>query len=240
MKESVKEIIRISEMLDVSISDGVFIAGLIYGTVSVPITKESLISLVDRGIIVGSKVDRDIVKALDTSKRPKRSNVIHIPTLCEASADIMVRMMEAVCPNGVPEEDFLKYKKFTDNDVIIPFVHLFFSLFPSNNPKRNGDWVAHFGTPWTGNTLRVVTKGTMRKLESAFKSKDAGMFLYATYTAVKESYSTSGERYFVKNTTNYLKESAHWYELVCEQLKDGKLDNLLSGKTKSKSNMFII
>jgi hypothetical protein len=242
MKEAVKEILRVAELLDISLSDALFVTSLIYGTTAVPIDKERLIVLIDKGIVVGNQVDRDIIEALNEVKKPRKAVAIFMPILCSGSADITLKLIDAMCPNGVPEEDFLKYSSFTKNEALIPFLHVFFSLFPSNNPKRNVAWDAHFGIPWKGNTRRVVTGNVIKKLEKVFKSKDAGMVLYALYTHIKESYSENNGvgNYYMKNINNYLKESDSWYDMVGEQLKEGKLDHMLSGKSKSKSNMFIL
>ena len=244
MKETVKEILRISDLLDISISDAIFVTSLIYGTTAVPIEKENLINLIDKGIVVGNSVDRSIIEALNEVKKPRKAVAIFMPILCSESADITIRLLDAVCPDGVPEDDFMKYKGFTKNEALIPFIHVFFSLFPSNNRKKNLAWENHFKVVWKGNTRRVVTGNVIKKLEKIFRSKDAGIVLYALYTHITESYSESNGsgtgNYYMKNINNYLKESGSWYDMVSDQLKEGKLDHLLTTKNKVKSNMFIL
>jgi hypothetical protein len=61
----------------------------------------------------------------------------------------------------------------------------------------------------TGVRLRLRSKGTAGLFKKAVKTKDMGVFLYATYLFVKSSVREN--KSYVKSVTNYLKEYDEWY-----------------------------
>jgi hypothetical protein len=64
--------------------------------------------------------------------------------------------------------------------------------------------------------LRLRSKGTAGLFKKAVKTKDMGVFLYATYLFVKSSVREN--KSYVKSVTNYLKEYDEWY-IEAEQKK---------------------
>jgi hypothetical protein len=77
-------------------------------------------------------------------------------------------------------------------------------MFPIEG-ENNKRWEKHFNNnfPYRGVRLRLRSKGTAGLFKKAVKTKDMGVFLYATYLFVKSSVREN--KSYVKSVTNYLK-----------------------------------
>lgn len=110
--------------------------------------------------------------------------------------------IQASVDKHIPEDGELK-------NYFIAFLY----IFPSSSREMNRQWSAHFGVPYYGNKLRVVSPTSVRSFMDIAKRYDPDIFLLSAYTMVVESIRKDEGKAYIMKITNFITE---WYERYLE------------------------
>lgn len=142
----------------------------------------------------------------------KKSNVNpSFPILTEKTGFIC-KDLAALFLHNLDSNEIEKIKNYSSNVINIPFIYIFFQMFPTADEEKNKVWEKVFKAKWDNVTLRKMTFGSVKKIEAIWNNYDIGLFLLGTYTFIISSYNGSKDAYFIKNVNNFFKEWQFWYD----------------------------
>jgi len=243
MKSEIEKIIDVSKNLRITCNQSLFLIAVKNGIYTVDLPGEEVLDLVKKGYMKGNRITPVAFERLESAlsdvkqKEVERIRVnSRYPNLTKETGEIAKVLGKHFFGtlSGKEQERLSAYVK---NPIAIPFLHIFMQMFPSSDAKKNQSWNKHFETTWDNVTLRRLTKGTARKFQQIWKTKDIGLFLLGTYLFIQQSFNEDANKYFIKNMENYMSEYEHWYNQAEEMLEAGELDRFTKRKTnKNKSN----
>jgi hypothetical protein len=246
MRKEIENIIQFSKHSKITCNQSLFLIAIHENLYSVDLPGDELLDLVRSGYIKGNRLtDKStslIESMLSGEKTVERQSKINAqyPKLTRETGEIVKVLADHLFRDYTKKEE-QRLLKYNSNLIALPFLHLFMSMFPSSDDKKNAAWKKHFGVNASKVTLRRMTNGTARKFQQIWKTKDIGLFLLGTYIFIKETYNEDDDKYFVKKMENYLAEWNHWYDIAEDALESGELKRFTTrNKVKSSNNTTVI
>lgn len=241
MVEFFKTIKILQEGLRINSSQSLFLLAVYHRNFTLDLSNEDYLNLIDKKLIKNNILTKRALEKIDeiTGKVPEKLEVnsdINYPQLSKQSSEIVKELGAIFLRQGIPASELNKLSSyFQDNFMMLPFMHLFFQMFPSSDSDKNKIWDQHFQTTYNGVTLRRVTAGTCRQLKRIWANKDIGAFLLGTYMYVRSTKSEDSNRYYVMKIENYLKDYKSYYEEAVEALEQKKSDmfNIRNNQTSN-------
>ena len=241
-RKDIETIVYVSETLELTCNQVLFLMGHINDVITVSIPSEELLELVQKGYYRNNRItttgieDIEITsKNMSAAKNDKARMNTSYPLLTRETVEIVKALAKHFHRGELTAKEIQHLNSYTDNLMSIPFMFMFLQMFPTADAKKNAAWETHFGANGSGVTLRKMSRGTARKFATIWRKKDMGLFLLGTYLFVKQSYSSESDKYYVKNIENYLAEWEHWYQQAQEQMEAGLLDRFIK-KAKPSGN----
>jgi len=238
MQTSINKIISLASSIEISYLQSLYLWSLRYDPyTSVIIDKISLVKLTELDLVKSNKLTQlgnnllDKIENSNPNTTEEKSSIVDnkLPKLSKDSGEIVKELAGIFLKNKLNSKEIERIQAYTKNDFQVPFLFLFLELFPTSENSKNKDWNEHFQFEWDNVTLRRLTRGTVNKFQSIWKTKDIGIFLFGTYLFIRESRNDSNGKYFIKNIENYFKEYDFWYNtaedrLTKEVIKDQKIN----------------
>jgi len=243
MKESIDKILHVSQSMQISCNQGLFLLAVKEGIYSVDLPAEELMDLVKRGYMKSNRVTQDTLDILNkivgesvNADKEKRLADANYPKLTRDSGAIIKAIAKHLYSDKEFEKEKSKLANYINNPIALPFLHLFLSMFPTSNEEKNKKWKKHFGENGSGVTLRKLSAGTIRKFNAVWKKKDIGIFLLGTYLFICESYSEKQDVYYVKSLENYFSEWEHWYQEAEDKIAQREYEHITKKRTVKSDN----
>ena len=248
MKNSIDKIIDVSRNLKITCNQALFLLAIKEGIYTVDLPGEEVLELVKRDYLKSMRITQYALERLEEALSVVKKQEIQkvkvnsaYPNLTIETGEI-AKVLAGHFLGKCTAKDLEKLSAYNSNPLATPFLHIFLNMFPTADSKKNQAWNNHFEVTWDNVTLRRITKGTARKFQQIWKSKDIGLFLLGTYEFISQSYNEKSGEYFIKNIENYMAEYEHWYNIAKDKLDNGELDRFTKrrvNKNKSK-NTFVI
>ncbi len=239
MKETIITLVRMKKELGIPLDQCVYLLSIEQGIQST--IPDLALKLNTNKFINGNKLNDDVRSIIYNVPIKAKSLVVRgsYPIITKQTGDIVKRLAKTFLPNGLSSKDRDRVAAHSNNYIAAPFFHMFFGMFPTSG-KDNKDWDKHFKTDYTGVTLRIMSKGTVKKLEKVWKNKDFGLFLIGTYLFIKGCRSTESDKYYIKSIPHYLEEVEHWYGEAEDMLERGELNSLMEEKNRVRNSTIAI
>ena len=166
----------------------------------IKIRLEEMVVLMDKGYIVNDEVTD---KAYTTIKRKldRQAKEVRTVILTEETSALLNCIAKKFWKNYSREFDLLKNYFSVDR---IPYVYLFFQLFPTSDRNKNNEWNKEFEVVWTNATLRRMSKGTAAKLNNIMDKYDYGLFIFGTFNYIRETRNEESGKYYITTMEKYL------------------------------------
>ena len=231
MKEVLLTLIRMKRELNIPLDQCVYLLTLEEGIQG---ALPDLALRLNTNKFVNSGVIKDEVKSVIYDKPVKIKSLVvrgSYPNLSKQTGDIVKKLAKTFLSQGLSLKERDRIAVYTKNYYAAPFLYMFFNMFPTSG-KNNELWEKHFKSEWTGVTLRIMSKGTIKKLERIWRHKDFGLFLIGTYLFIKGCKSEDSGKFFVKSIPHYLEEYEHWYSQAEDRLESGGFDKLMEERNR--------
>lgn len=238
-----QDIILLQDKLSIDSNQALFLYAAYNGMYNITISEKGLYDLVYKGYLKngnkltseGNKVVQEVLE--DGKSIHKQTSQISYPILNEQTGALVKGLAKNFLKDKLTQAEFDKIKKYCPhNPMMVPYLFIFFQLFPTNNSKANKTWDTHFASEWDNVNLRRITQGTVNKIAAIWRNKDIGLFLFGTYLFIKGCYNSKSGKYYIKNIENYMREYDSWYDDAKESLDAGDFDNVLSKYSNSRTD----
>ncbi len=145
---------------------------------------------------------------------------------------------EFVCTEFLTDEFRKKIadRYFKGDETIARYFLIFRSLFPVKDRKRNAKWNTKFGFIYDGIPLWDNSVRVAKKFIEIYRKKDIGVFLEATYRAVKDVTKPDEERTFMTKPYKFLLAYEDYYDDALELIKKRK-ETKVKVDTTNKLNL---
>lgn len=240
MKDLIEKILHISKNLRLTCNQSLFLLAMKDNIYNVDLPGDELMTLVTKGYIKGNfitekaieEINKNLGNVLEDKIEAGVRNLAY-PILNKDSAEI-IKILASYLFTGYNVKEKERLRSYINNEVALPFLHLFLCMFPTSDNLKNQKWETHFGNNSSGVTLRRLTNGTTRKFQQIWKNKDIGLFLFGTYIFITESYNSENDKYYVKKIENYLAEWEYWYNIAEDKANNGELKQIITSCNNQK------
>ena len=235
MKEFILTLTRMRKILGLSFDQCIYLISIEEGIQdNIP---DLSLKLSTSKFTSGGNIKDEVRDVIYNRATPVKSLVVRgsYPNINRQTGDIVKRLAKTFLADGLTLIEANRMRAYTKNDYAVPFLYMFFQMFPTSG-RNNKAWESHFKHDWIGVTLRITSKGTVKRLEQIWKHKDFGLFLIGTYLFIQGCRSEDSDKYFIKSIPHYLDEYEHWYNEAEDRLASGKFDKLLEKGNRVKTN----
>lgn len=193
------------------------------------ITAEAVVGLYNKGLLKDGKVA--VNKAFPEKKIAEKEAQLELdmkvdvePIGTEETLSLAHKIEKQFVPDKYlddtkhPSKDvtWLEYMAnmyFKGDTTITRYYLIFRALFPKKDKSENKKWNKHFGFTYDGITLWDSSMLVAKKFLSVYRKVDMGIFILATYEAVKDGIDFEHQKSFMQKPGKFL-NSYHDYLLT--------------------------
>lgn len=229
MQIALNNVIKLSKAIDINYNQSLYLWSIKFDLVeTINISNTDILKLVELNLIEFNKLTSighellDLMLKEETVVENTEVKKALYPKLTPMSGLAVKELANSFLKNKLNKQEVSRISTYTKNIYQVPFLYIFLELFPTSDASKNKDWNQHFDTEWDNVTLRKISRGTVKKFQSIWKSKDIGVFLVGTYLFIMSSRNDKTNKFFIKSIENYLNEYEHWYYLALEKLENSE------------------
>jgi hypothetical protein len=248
MQVALNNVIKLSKSIEINYNQSLYLWSIKFDlNESVVISNTDMLKLVELGLVEFNKLTSVGHELLDIIIKDdvEQTNDVDItkalyPKLNRLSGEAVKELANNFLKNKLNKQEVSRILAYTKNIYQVPFIYIFLEMFPTSDADKNKDWNEHFDTEWDNVTLRKISRGTVKKFQAIWKSKDIGVFLVGTYLFIMSSRNDKTNKFFIKSIENYLKEYEHWYYLALDKLEKSeriKASDKIREINKSNTNI---